>query len=491
MRIRLASVISLLMAAVLSLGSLFTSCAPEEKESQATKYLGKILEATFSGIEYVEPQVTTSKITFNKTPDLEIPHLNGAVLTLITGTNGESAMLADVTLDKGKVDLSVYNAGTTCIIGSSAIGKTMYGLELSDLGTLVGAFLPMQPSQFPEYGDSAVPGVGAAASGLIGMLSGIDSLLEDADTEKLYSLLEKYAKIIVDAAENSCESDVETADEITVTVEFNTDSAKKLIKDVFSALKDDKDVKSIVHGLLVSGGMSEADAKEQVSEMFSNASVKQVYDALDAAPFTLKTEVRANKDYVLNGVTLTIKSQGTTMKVFFNADEEGKFEIGVSSSVVFEGISYKQENKLVFESKTVDGAEIFRINLVTKENDAAQANLLFGTEVKDGKYTVTALIPSENEGSSYVTLKGETKTEGNKTTTTLTSVDAFDKTVSVDLKVETEVGGTLPTFPTEFKSIVEVTGDEFNAIMNNLKNSPLGQFIPEDGSEIVLPDVEY
>ncbi|MBQ8254857.1 MAG: hypothetical protein IJY94_05070, partial [Clostridia bacterium] len=360
-----------------------------------------------------------------------------------------------------------------------------------DLGTLVGALLPKQPSQFHEYGDSALPGVGAASSGLHGMHSASYSLLEDADTEKLYSLLEKYAKIIVDAAENSCESDVETADEITVTVEFNTDSAKKLIKDVFSALKDDKDVKSIIHGLLVSGGMSEADAKEQVSEMFSNASVKQVYDALDAAPFTLKTEVRANKDYVLNGVTLTIKSQGTTMKVFFNADEEGKVEIGVSSSVVFEGISYKQENKLVFESKTVDGAEIFRINLVTKENDAAQANLLFGTEVKDGKYTVTTLIPSENEGSSYVTLKGETKTEGNKTTTTLTSVDAFDKTVSVDLKVETEVGGTLPTFPTEFKSIIEVTGDEFNAIMNNLKNSPLGQFIPEDGSEIVLPDVEY
>ena len=47
----------------------------------------------------------------------------------------------------------------------------------------------------------------------------------------------------------------------------------------------------------------------------------------------------------------------------------------------------------------------------------------------------------------------------------------------------------MPEFPTEFKNILQVTGDEFNTIISNVMNSPLGQFIPQDVDGIVLPDV--
>ena len=38
--------------------------------------------------------------------------------------------------------------------------------------------------------------------------------------------------------------------------------------------------------------------------------------------------------------------------------------------------------------------------------------------------------------------------------------------------------------------ILDVTGDEFSYIMDKIENSALGQFMPKDDSEVVLPDVE-
>ncbi len=491
MRTKLTSVISLLVATILVLGTLFSSCAPAKKESEATKCLNKIFEATFAGVEVPEPQVTTSKLTFNNTADIGIPHFVGGEMTLMTGKSGESALVADVTLDSGKIDLSVYNAGTTVILGSSAIGSTMYGMELSDAGTLLGGLMgSLVPGQSLP---SPVASEDAAISGLLGSLSGIGSLLDANNAEKVYSLLEKYAKIIANAAESTCESKVDTGDDVNVTVEFNTDSAKKLIKDVFSELKKDNGVKTLVESVLVSGGMSKEDAKDQISAIFSDETVKSVYDTLDAAPFALKVEVNANKDYILEGISVQIKSQGATTKVFFDASAEGKIELGISTSVTFEGIAYKQEYKLVLENKTVDGADVFKVDLITTLNGNAMADTLFKSEVKGGKYAVTVRVPDETSDAGYydMTLGGEMTTDGNKSQFTIDTATAFGNTLNVDLKIETEVGGTMPEFPTEFKNILQVTGDEFNTIMNNLKNSPLGQFIPQNGGAVVLPDVNY
>ena len=70
------------------------------------------------------------------------------------------------------------------------------------------------------------------------------------------------------------------------------------------------------------------------------------------------------------------------------------------------------------------------------------------------------------------------------------SIHCFGNTLAVDLTVVTEIGGTVPAFPTNFKNILDVTGDEFKEITNKLENSPIGQLMPKDESEIVLPDVE-
>ncbi len=490
MRTRLTSVISLLMATVLVLGALCTSCAPEKKESQVVKYLEKIFEATFSGLEDGEVQTTTSKITFNNTPDLAIPHFVGAEMTLITGTSGESASTAEITLDNGKFDLSVYNAGLSVIVGSSVIGTTKYGFQLTDMGTLMNLFGTMLAPEAAPVTDDGTAEEGMSVSGLLGTLTGINSLLDGTNPEKVYSILEKYAKIITDAAAGTCKSNVKTGDKVTVTVEFNTDSAKKLIKDVFASLKKDKDLKSIVEGVLVSSGMSNEEAGALLDALFSDESARALYDMLDASPFTFKAEVNANKDNILNGISIEYKSQDSTTKVFFNAEEEGKTEIGFSSSITVDGAFHRQEQKIVFENKTIDGADVFEVSRVEITDNNAYAEPIFRTSVKDGKYSVTVRVNDDVEGPYDVTVAGNITTAENKSTLTLTSATAFGNTLALDVTVETEIGGTIPEFPTDFKSILDVTGDEFSYIMDKIENSALGQFMPKDDSEVVLPDVE-
>ncbi len=494
MKTRLTSVISLLMATVLVLGVLFASCAPKEKGSQVAEYLNKILEATFAGLEDTEPQVTTSKLTFNNTADLAIPHFVNANMTLMTGTSGEAVSSAEITLDSGKFDFSVYNAGLTCVVGSNVLGPTKYGFEITDIGTLVNLFssffMPTEPEASPVM-DNGTAQEGSSVSGLLGSLAGINSLLDGNNPEKVYSLLEKYAKIIADAAEGACNSSIKTGDSVKVAVEFNTDSAKKFIKDVFSSLKKDKDLKSIVESVLVTSGMTKEEAKAQIDAIFSDEMARTLYDALDASPFTFKAEVKADKNYILNGISIEYKAEGSTTKVFFNAEEEGKTEIGFSTSLTVDGAFHRQESKIVFENKTVDGADVFEVSNVTIVDNSAHAEPIFKTSVKDGKYSVTIRVPDDVEGPYDMTIAGDIATEGNKTTLTLTSATAFGNTLALDVTVETTVGGTLPTFPTDFKNILDVTGDEFNEILENLENSPLGQFMPKDDSEVVLPDVEY
>ncbi len=491
-------IISLLIALFLVLGAAMTSCAPKKKETQVAKYLNKILEATFSGLEDTELQVTTSKLSFKNTEDIRIPYIDGINATIITGKNGEMVSSAELLFGEDKVDLSIYNAGLTYIVGSGLLGNNKYGFELTDMGALMGIFsslfIPAQPAPDATPVNEAFGATDSAASlgGLLGSLEGINSLLDGNNPEKVYGLIEKYANIFADAASGACKGKVETGDTVKVTVEFNTDSAKKFIKDVFASLKKDKDLKSIIEGVLVTSGMPKEEAAGMVDAYLSDEMARTIYDMLDASPFTFKAVVSADKDYILNGISVELKLDAVSYKVFFDSSEEGKAELGFTTSMSYEGTFSKQENKIVFENKTLDGAEIFEINTITVVDNNAYAERILRTEVKDGKYTLTVRIPDDVEGPYDMTIAGTVAAEGSKTALTVTSATAFGNTLAVDLTVETEIGGTLPAFPTDFKNILDVTGDELDEILDMLEESPLGQFMPQSdkGETELLPDGE-
>lgn len=499
MRTRLSSVISLLMATVLVLGALFTSCSPTKKESKAAKYIDKIMEATFSGLNESAPQVKTTKLTFNNTAGLNVPHFVNAQATVITGKNGESAITSEITLDSGKVDFSLYNVDTTVVVGSSALGASKYGFELSDAGTVLNLFgsmfLPAKPTVPPAENPDGTVAPESAATGLIGALGGVSSLLEGENPEKVYALLEKYVEVISNAAKNDCKSEVKTGDEISVTVEFNTASAKKLIKDVFSSLKKDKELKSILENGLMSKGMTKAEAKAQVDALLSDDTMRSIFDMLNASPFTLNVIFTASKDYILNGLTVEYTAGGITNEYFFSAKELGKIELGYSVSGTLDGVHHEQAQKFVFESKLVDGASVFTLSNVLTFDGNSFSDTLVKATIQGDKYSVTYRVADEtlDVGFYDVTISGNITVTENKSTVTLTSATALGKTVALDLAIETEVGGSDPVIPTDFKNLLNVPADEFKLIINNLKNSPLGSFIPENDFEtdggIVLPDV--
>ncbi len=498
MKIKFASVISLLMATVLTVGVLFTSCSEKKQGPKFETYLDKIIETTFAGVNNVEPQVTTSKLTFNDT--FGIPYLNSFEATVITGKSGETASLLNAKLETGDVSASSYVAGTSCIISSSIFGDGVrYGLDISDAEKVLDLFGSAVAPNAPEDVMPVDEGeMGSAA--MLGMLSGLTSLLDGDNTEEMAKLVEKYVEVVADAAKNTVNGKVDTGDKITVTLEFNTDSAKKLVKDVFAEAKKDAELKSLLTSMLVASGVPQSEATVQVNGMLSNESLNALYDTLDSAPFTITTVITANKNYLLNGFSFTVESQGQSVKLFYTDNENGKVEIGYSMSMTEGTVAVKQEQSVVFTTKTENGAEIYTVDLVTVSEGSAYSVPVMKYEIKDGGYKLTVQADIEGEETS-ITLAGTTKTEGAKTVTTITSATAYGETIPVDVTVETEIGTTLPTFPTEYKNIIELTEEDVAELTENVMNSPIGALIPEYDdipeneeifdSDVMLPDVDY
>ncbi len=494
MKTRFSTAISFILATILVLGTVFTSCADNERGPEVGKYINKILEATFSG-EPMEVVNTKSDITINASEGLPIPHFQSANLTLYGGASGESILLAEAALDVGEIDFSLYNAGLTFIASSSLIGDKNYGFEMTDMGTLfqlIGSFAPGMEAPVADSGLEA-PGSANSVGGLINSMTGISSLLNGDTPEKVYSILEKYAKIIADAAEGACKGKVQTGETVEVSVEFNTDSAKKLVKDVFAALKKDKALKDIVTDVLVTSGMDKDEASAQISAIFGDETARYIYDMLDSMPFSFIATFGADADYVLSSFSVEIKSDGTSYKLYVDGSVENCLALGMINSVSIPDYGiFKTEEKITLETKTENGAEIFEINTVSIIDGVPSAKRVFRSELKDENYVITVLAsdPETNEPLDVI-LRGTNKTEGNKNTVTLTSVTAYGNTLAYDITIVTETGVTLPKFPTEYVKLLDLTGDEFNAIIDNLKNGPLGQFIPKDDSEVVLPEYEY
>ena len=422
MRNRLLSVISFLMATVLVFGVLFTSCSPKKKESQITQYLDKIIEATFEKLTSTNNQVTTSKVTVNNTADLGIPHFVGMETTLITRKNGELASNTELVLDSGKLDISLYNSDETVVFSSGAIGSAKYGFELENAGTVLGLFGSMLDPSVPETTPD-----GFAVSELLGSLGGIDVLLDGNNPELVYDILEKYVEIISEAAQSACKSNIKSGDEITVVVEFNTPSTKKLIKDVFTAIKQDDELKVLIEAALVSNGMTQEQAQEQIDEILSDETARSLYDELDASPFTLTATVKANKDYILNGLFVEYSSLGDKFSFFFDAKETGKKELGYSFSTESEGVAHKYEQKLILENKLVDGTAVFEISRVKTIDESSLSESVLRTELKNGEYSVIFRIEDERLDAGYynVTVSGNVELSGNKTTYTVTSYTAL------------------------------------------------------------------
>ncbi len=480
MKSRFLSVVCLILATALTCGVLFTSCEKKKDKLDATEYLTKIIEASFGSENEYEPTNTSTKLIFAPSSDIPVQGLNAATLTTMVGTSGESVVTFDAVFGSDKVDLALYGGASSFIASSSLFGGTNYGFgaeDLEDIITLVSGMLggaDGSPDVEPYADDEATA-----------IIETLKSLLEGKNGEKLASFAEKYMKILAESVDSASKNNVTVGSEVKVSVEFNTDSAKKAIKDVFTAVQKDKELRDFAAELLSALGMDKTEAKAQIDAILSDETLNSVFEALETMPFSVNMVVTADKNYIFKSFDLDISANGEEMGFFFDMSDVNNIEIGISSAYSDEDSNkHTMEEKLVIKTKTANGATTVDLSAVSSyDGDSETTNLLSFTTNENGNYSVTVYVSDLGEEFASVTAEGTITTEEDVTTVTVTKLSSGEESITVNLTMIIETGVTLPKFPTEYKNVLEMTDDDIAAIMEALMESPLGQFIPEEPEE--------
>ena len=482
MKTRLCRIACLILSAVFVIGALLTSCTTEKKKNVTVDYLQKIIEKTFNE-EAPAPENTRTEVVFKPTASLPVPGLDSVKLISYTGTSSESVLLGEAIYEGKKTDISVYSGGTSFVIGSSLFGNTKYGLEADDLEDLI-SLIYSEYEGVTDYDDTDY-GYGASLQDPTDIISGISDILATIEAEygkTIASLSEKYLGIFTDAASTATENHVDVEGNITVTISFNTDCAKKMIKDIFNEAKKDKELKGLATDILVLTGMDESAAKAQVDAFFSNDDfLSSICEGLESTPFSVEVVVKADLEYNMTAFSFALNaSDGLKMKTFFDMSNSGKTEFGYSVEM-FDydfGQSIKNGVKYIISSHSDNGIEKIDISAVLTsygyEQEMDMYSMTYNTA--NGEYTVSSeLIGMQITGieGTPLEISGVILTNDKKTTTTVTEIKISDAVYEADVTLIKETGVTLPKFPTDFKGILDITEDDLNEIKNAVEANPL------------------
>ncbi len=481
MKTRLCRIACLILSAVFVIGTLLTSCETKKKRNETVDYLQKIIEKTFD-YEAPTPENTRTELIFKPTSSMPVSDLDSVKVVSYSGTSFESAIFAEAIYNGEKTDLSVYSGGTSFIVGSSLFGNTKYGLTADELE----AFIPLILGGAGGYDDADIyEGSAQSPAEISSEISGMLSMLEGEFGNKIVSLSAKYLDIFADTAARATENHVDVEGNITVTVSFNTDCAKKMIKDVFTEAKKDKKLKDLIAELLVSAGMDEEEAKAEISEFFSNEDIlNAIYDGLESMPFSVEVIVKADLEYNLTALSFAINSSdGLKMKTFFDISDTSKMTFGYS----IEYFDYYL-GELVTDGKRIvvsvsDDEDDLNIKVdVSSVISSGGYDQIMGLyslslNVDNGAYTLSSdlLDSAVITGSSVMPFKisGTITAEDKKTTTTVTEIKISDAVYEADITLTEETGVTLPQFPTDFKGMLDITEDDLNEIKGAVESNPL------------------
>ncbi len=481
MKTRLCRMACLILSAVFVIGTLLSSCETKKKRSETVDYLQKIIEKTFDK-EAPAPENTRTELIFKPTSSMPVSDLDSVKLTSYSGTSFESAVFAEAIYKGEKTDISVYSSGTSFIIGSSLFGNTKYGLTSEELEAL----LPLIFGGAGGYDDEDIrESTAQSPAEIFSAISGILPMIEGKFDEKIVSLSEKYLDIFADTAARATENHVDVEGNITVTVSFNTDCAKKMIKDIFNEAKKDKELKSLIAELLVSAGMDEEEAKDEISDFFSDQDVlNSIYDGLESAPFSVEVIVKADLEYNLTAVSYALNSSdGTKIKTYFDISDASRMQFGYSIEYFdYELLEFVNDGRLITVSVS-DNEDGLNIKVdVSSVVSSGGYDLIMGLyslslSVKNGEYTLSSdLIDSavtEDTSAMPFKISGTVAYENKKATVTVTEVKLADNAYSTDITLTEETGVTLPKFPTDFKGMLDITESDLNGIKEAATSNPL------------------
>ncbi len=491
MKTRLSTIISLLLSVVLVL-SVFAGCDPKKKETGPMTpfdYLEKIIEKTFTESEQKAENALAS-ITFKPTEALPVPGLGELKVDSYAGTSGQSIVLMDMLYNEENIDLSIYAGGTSFIVSSSILGETKYGFGEEDLesilelltGMLGGSSETMPTNEDLDYEGGAVAPVGGATQ-LYSTIMALMATLDGENADKLVSFNEKYLTLISKSVEDAVKSSVKTENNIEVAFELDNDGAKKIITDLFTALRNDKDLKAFVVELLAATGMDKTEAETEYDKLFSDESLNDAIASINEEQVTLVITFKADKNYILTGYGIKSTSDGSVSEALFDFADKNNIRIVSGGSDTYDGETYTYSEELLI--KTVKSGDVSKTTVTqtnTYDGESESDELMsIETNAKTGEYTFTVYsteyTDDYEEVTTTVSYSGKITETEDSTVLTVAEISADGKSVTVDLTLTVKTGVTLPSFPTDYKNILEVTNDEFNEIKEQIMNSPIGDIL--------------
>lgn len=484
MKNRFLKIVALSIAAVMTLMCLCACPGKKETKSEALNALEKIFDKAFASSEADAPsyKTTSSEMVIKDLGTLlGMPSLGEITLKEYSDVESlNSVISAAVKYGEDSLTLDSFVSDNSVILTSNAVNGA-YGVSydalMESLDDMMNAiFVPntVRPSKsvgLSDYDDNDIVMEGATSAG---MASSIVSLLAaNIDMEKAEKLIVKYSEVFADAAEKAIEQKCDiTANEVKVELEFNADSAKKLIKDVFTAAKKDKELKAFVNDLLK--GFASGDELNEImdayDEIFSDSTLDMLFEGMDDISFSLSLKVVADKSYNLKSLEFIMAEPDmdmtASMKLEFTAN--GGFAFTFDNALDGESI-----DKYVFKYDVKqDDKKAFDATLSAKEYSFGEADDAVSFNIKHNKETKDFTVSTTVEGET-VSVNGKADFAEKKQTIQITDISAMGETVQFNVTFTVEYDVTLPKAPASYTSIYEMTEEDMATLTTELMNNPV------------------
>ena len=458
---RTVKILSVFLALAMVLCA-FASCT-EKKKTSASDYLEKMLENSASAGNY---KTCYEEITVDPSVFLgEGSGLGDIKVGLLTNNSGEMVFSANVGANGENTDVNVFYSGNSLVVSSSML-ESAYGMSFTELSSLLSMF----------GGTGIEPEFDAELSGAASLVTG----LMNTHGEKIGKILSKYIEVIVNAIDGAAEQKVElTSSTITVDIKFNSDSAKKVIKDVYNTLKKDKDLRKLVEDLAKTASPDEYQAiVASYDAIFENDDMlEQLFAVMNEHDFEIGFSVTSDKQYQIKAFGISGEYNGSGVSLKIDATNENDIVISVMASVEGQIVSARVNIK----TEKADGATKTSAILTMDMGYGAMSAEIFYIELKDnGEFTVAlssdlmGLFGGEmmDEGTvsgNLAEIKGTYKEEGKSS----------GEVINIGVTVKTVYDVEFPKFPADYKLITELGEEDLNEIMESVMGDPVVSFIME------------
>ena len=440
----LKRLLAVILVAAMAVTVLF-SCGDSTKGGtnggsslSADECLDKIFESNIPKVEKTTVATTVNIISAGSND----PY-NRITYNSIVSPTSESYVKLEVMDPAGfKTDMAVYSGSNGAVVTS----------RMFDSNYLVSVdFLKGYLADMGETGQA----IGGILTGELG------SITQNAE---LSALVSKYAAFIKKAMSDSTDKKlVVTDDSVGVTVTLDTDGIAKIVKDIYSEAKNDQTLKELILSVAETADPeSYNEFASEYEEFFgSDTEVNEIVAGINEyADLELVLTVTADKSYKLNGITaeLSANENLATLK-YTSVTSDGQTVCTLSLEA--EGVDLVEpiEYALV-ETKTESDENAYSLDLYIGELMLPLINV---TRQEENGYVLTV-------SDEYI-LEGTYTSDETKTEITVKKLVLGDETVFLNVTLTVEYSVKLPTFPTSYKTLSELSAEEINALIETVKTN--------------------